>query len=260
MVTLTTSPPVRADHPEPLWVQAVDAILADIADGVLVAGMRLPPERELCTRLEISRVTLRKALLKLVDDGVLTSSHGRGWYVAGAAPRRDWPNSLESFSETADRMGLVASSSILRAQVAPATIDEAEELAIAPGTPLFHLDRVRMLNDVPIAMDESRVPAVLVPGFADVDFRHASLYEQLAAAGLDLQRAESTIEAREADAALAQHLAIEPGKPVLVMRQVAVDRSDRPIFASVIRYAGERYRLRTFFARSSAVVPRTESR
>jgi DNA-binding GntR family transcriptional regulator len=249
--TITAAPATRADSPNPLWMQAADAILADIADGVLVAGSRLPPERELCTRLSISRVTLRKALQRLVDDGVLESSHGRGWYVA-AATHREWPNSLESFSETADRMGLVASSRILRSEIAPATIDEAEELSIAPGTPLFHLERVRMLNQVPIAMDQSRVPASLVPDFADVDFRHASLYEQLAAAGLDLLRADSTIEAREADAELARNLTIEPGKPVLVMRQVVVDRADRPIFASVIRYAGDRYRLRTYFARSGA--------
>jgi GntR family transcriptional regulator len=238
---------------EPLWMQAADAILKDIVDGVLPVGSRLPPERELCANLLISRVTLRKALLRLVDDGVLTSSHGRGWYVAGGAQRRDWPNSLESFSETADRMGLVATSRVLRSGGAAATMDEAEELSIAPGTPLFQLDRVRMLNQVPIAMDQSRVPAALVPDFADVDFRHASLYEQLAGAGLDLLRADSTIEAREADPDLARNLEIEPGKPVLVMRQVVADGHARPIFASVIRYAGDRYRLRTFFARSGAI-------
>jgi DNA-binding GntR family transcriptional regulator len=253
MVQLDTFvPAVRADYPEPLWLQAVDYIQREIADGQLTPGMRLPPERELCTRLSVSRVTLRKALNKLVEDGVLQSFHGRGWYVAQAAIHKDWPNSLESFSETADRMGLVASSRILRSEVVPATIDEAEELSIAPGTPLFHLERVRMLNDVPIAIDDSRVPAVLAPGLDEIDFTTASLYEKLAGAGLDLSRADSTIEARGADLQLSANLAIEPGKPVLVMHQVVVDSAEHPVFASTIRYAGDRYRLRTFFARSGA--------
>lgn len=242
---------IRPDYPEPLWLQAVDYIRADIASGVLAVGMRLPPERELCIRLNISRVTLRKALLRLVDDGVLTSSHGRGWYVAGGN-QKDWPNSLESFSETADRMGLVATSRILRADTAPASFDEAEELSIAPGTQLFFLDRVRMLNQVPIAIDQSRVRANLVPGFESVDFSAASLYEELAAAGLDLARADSTIEARESDDFAATNLAIQVGKPVLVMHQVVVNSQDKPIFASTIQYAGDRYRLRTFFTRSAA--------
>ncbi|CAN5310221.1 GntR family transcriptional regulator [soil metagenome] len=248
-MTLTPTVP-RVDSADPLWIQAVDHITREIAEGRLVAGTRLPPERELCADLSISRVTLRKALSKLVDDGVLRSSHGRGWFVA-VGQQKDWPNSLESFSETAERMGLVASSRILRAEIAPATIDEAEELSIAPGTPLFHLERVRMLSQVPIALDDSRVPAALVPGFDAIDFTHASLYESLTRAGLDLLRAESTIEAKSADAYLAIHLAVEPGTPVLVMHQVVVDGSDRPIFSSSIRYAGDRYRLRTFFSRTA---------
>ena len=248
-MTLAPTAP-RADSADPLWIQAVDHITREIADGRLAAGTRLPPERELCADLSISRVTLRKALLKLVDDGVLRSSHGRGWFVA-AGQQKDWPNSLESFSETAERMGLVASSRILRAVIAPATIVEAEELSIAPGAPLFRLERVRMLNQVPIALDDSRVPAALVPGFDTIDFTHASLYESLTRAGLDLLRAESTIEAKPADQYLAAHLAVEPGTPVLVMHQVVVDGADRPIFSSRIRYAGDRYRLRTFFSRTA---------
>ena len=240
---------VFANHADPLWIQAVDHLSREISSGRLAAGSRLPPERELCAELNISRVTLRKALLRLVDDGVLRSSHGRGWFVA-VGQQKDWPNSLESFSETAERMGLVASSRILRAGVSPATIDEAEELSIAPGTPLFHLERVRMLSDVPIALDASRVPAALAPGFEAMDFTHASLYGALIAAGLDLLRAESTIESKPADAGLAVHLGVELGSPVLAMHQVVVDGADRPIFSSDIRYAGDRYRLRTSFSRS----------
>lgn len=242
---------VRTDYPDPLWVQAVDVIRRDVADGRLPVGSRLPPERELCEALSISRVTLRKALGRLVDEGVLRSSHGRGWFVA-ATGGTDWPNSLESFSETADRMGLRASSRILRQEVVAATIDEAEELSVAPGSPLFHLERVRLLDDVPIALDDSRVPAALVPGLEEIDFGLASLYERLAAQGLDPQRADSTIEARSADAYLATHLSVQPGTPVLVMHQVVVDSTEHPVLASTIRYAGERYRLRTFFARAFA--------
>ncbi|THG29604.1 GntR family transcriptional regulator [Naasia lichenicola] len=249
MTTFDAFPSMSALYPDPLWVQAVDHIAREIAEGRLPPGSRLPPERELCADLNISRVTLRKALQKLVEDGVLRSSHGRGWFVA-AGPQKDWPNSLESFTETAERMGLEASSRILRAEVAPATIDEAEELAIAPGTALFHLERVRMLSSAPIAIDDSRVPASMIPDASSIDFTRASLYEQLAGAGLDLARAESTIEARPADPYLALHLGIEPGSPILAMRQVVADAGDRPIFSSLIRYAGDRYRLRTSFSRT----------
>jgi DNA-binding GntR family transcriptional regulator len=241
---------IRSDYPEPLWIQAVNLINGEIATGVLQPGMRLPPERELCQQLGISRVTLRKALTKLVEDGVLNASHGRGWYVAQAAASKEWPNSLESFSETAKRMGLVGSSTVLRAEESPANLDEAERLFIAPGTPIFHLERVRLLNGVPIALDTTQVPSHLAPGLTAVDFTVASLYQELATAGVEPMRADATIEAQESDANAAALLDLAVGKPLLVMHQLAVDKAERPLFTSTIKYAGDRYRLRTFFART----------
>jgi GntR family transcriptional regulator len=250
MSTLESIGRIRPDHPEPLWVQAVDLITEQIATGVLKPGMRLPPERELCQLLNISRVTLRKALTSLVDDGVLNASHGRGWYVAARGASKEWPSSLESFTEAAHRMGLTPTSRVLRAEVAPANLDEADELSIAPGTPLFQLERIRFLNGVPIAVDNNVVPADSVPDFVDRDFSEESLYSALSQAGIEFLRADSTIEAREADAYLAEHLDLTVGKPVLAMHQIVYDRADKPLFASTIRYSGERYRMRTFFARS----------
>jgi GntR family transcriptional regulator len=240
---------LQSDNPEPLWLRAAETIREQVSEGALRPGSRLPPERDLCRRLDISRVTLRRALLQLVDDGVLRPSHGRGWYVA-SDERKDWPNSLESFSETAARMGLIATSVVLRADTAMATLDEAEALGVAPGALLFHLERVRMLDEVPIAIDRSIVPADLAPGLIDVDFHTESLYNTLATAGLVLTNAETTIEAREADATIAEHLRVAVGKPILVMHQTVLNPGDKPLFASTISYVGDRYRLRTSFARS----------
>lgn len=237
-------------YPEPLWIQAVNLIRSEIDRGVLRPGMRLAPERELCRQLGISRVTLRKALGHLVEEGVLSASHGRGWYVTQAVPKKEWPNSLESFSETAARMGLKPHSTVLMAQASPASIDEAERLAIAPGTPLFRLERVRLLDGVPIALDLTRIPLALVPGIEDIDFADRSLYATLSAAGVEPVRADSTIEATKADDRAAGRLDVAPGDPLLVMHQLAVGPDEEPLFVSTIQYAGDRYRLRTSFARS----------
>jgi GntR family transcriptional regulator len=247
---MSTTAPIRADNPDPLWVQAVNLLMQEIREGRLGEGSRLPPERELCAQLGISRVTLRKALGQLVDDGVLSPSHGRGWYVASSTPAKEWPNSLESFSETATRKGLHSTSVVLRAEPGSATIDEGEALAVAPGTPVFRLDRIRMLDDVPIALDRSIVPLAMLGDSAAADFAVDSLYERLQAAGHGPERADSTIEAIAADAAAAQHLGVEVGRPLLAMRQVAHAADGRPVSMSVIEYVGDRYRLRTVFARA----------
>lgn len=241
---------VLPGYPEPLWIQAVNVIRGEIDRGVLQPGGRLPPERELCQQLGISRVTLRKALGSLVEAGVLNPSHGRGWYVSQSTQKKEWPNSLESFSETATRMGLTPHSRVLRAETSPASIDEAEQLGIAPGTPLFRLERVRFLEGVPIALDLTRLRRALVPDIERVDFQDRSLYSTLSAAGVEPVRADSTIEATKADERAAEHLDLAPGDPVLVMRQLALNGLQEPLFVSTIQYAGDRYRLRTSFARS----------
>jgi GntR family transcriptional regulator len=244
---------IRADYPEPLWIQAVDVIRREIENGNLPAGSRLPPERELCLQLSISRATLRKALATLVDAEFLRPSHGRGWYIGAPTARKEWPSSLESFSETAARMGLPVESVVLRCEFAPANFDEAEQLGIAPGAPLFQLVRVRLLGGIRVALDSTSIPGALVGDISQRDFTVDSLYGALASAGLEPARADSTIEAQEADEATAAHLGVNRGTPMLILRQLAVDDAGRPLFSSTVNYAGERYRLRTSFARATTM-------
>lgn len=241
--------PQRAGGAEPLWSQTADLIAAQIESGELAAGARLPAERELCAQLDISRVTLRKALAHLVNRGVLTSSHGRGWFVTAAtpAPEREWPNDLESFTATARRKHMRPGSLVMLHDVQPASLDDAERLLVPAGTPLLRLERVRLLNDVRIAVDLSLVPVALAPGLADVDFSTASLFEELRDRGVQLDRSVVTIEARGADPALAAELEMAEGTPVLVLDQTIYGRDQRPVLLSTVRYSGERYRLRTTF-------------
>jgi GntR family transcriptional regulator len=103
---------------------------------------------------------------------------------------------------------------------------------------------------VPIALDTTVVPTHIAPQLATTDFTTASLYDTLLKAGVEPLRADATIEAKEADAEAAARLNLDIGKPLLVMRQLALDAAERPLFISTISYAGDRYRLRTFFARS----------
>ncbi|GAB3159007.1 GntR family transcriptional regulator [Microbispora hainanensis] len=239
---------IASDSPEPLWVQAAELIERRVREGALASGRRLPAERELCNQMGISRVTLRRALQHLVEQGVLRSSHGRGWYVAGR-PDRDWPNSLESFTETARRKALTATSRVIRAEVKEASLDEADQFGVAAGTRLFVLERVRMLDGVPVGVDSSRVVLNVAPRLPETDFGKASLIEELTAGGAEPVVAQSVIEAKGCPEGIAEHLDLTPGDPVLVMHQSMVDAVGRVVLVSTITYRGDRYRLRTSFVR-----------
>lgn len=244
---------LAGDRPDPLWSRVADSISSAIVDGRYPVGARLPAERELCEQLDVSRVTLRRALRHLVQVGAVASHQGRGWFVAGAGhgDRGDWPSRLESFSETAARLGLTPSSSVLAADRELAALDDAEALAIAPGTPVLRIKRVRRLDGVPTALDTALVPESVAPGLLEVDFTTESLYSALAERGAGVQRAESVLEARPADTEASTALGIPAGAPMLVIRQVVLDDHGRTVLLSIVEYAGDRYRLRTTFTRSA---------
>ncbi|MET0813331.1 MAG: GntR family transcriptional regulator [Microbacterium sp.] len=253
-----SAPVLTSARAEPAWQRTARSVERRIGDGTWPQGTRLPSERELCVELDVSRVTLRRALDDLERHGLISARRGRGWFV-GAEPappandaRTEWPNSLESFTETAARLGLEASSRVTRSQVVPATLDEAEQLQLVAGMPLLHLDRIRSLGGIPVLRDRSRVPVALVPRIETIDFAHGSMYAVLSSAGLAPAYAETTLEARAAEADLAAELSIEPGSAVLVMKELVHAADGRPVLASDIHYAGERYRLRTVFARTNA--------
>ncbi|MFI6321034.1 GntR family transcriptional regulator [Nonomuraea sp. NPDC050556] len=239
--------PQRDTSPEPLWSQTADLILEEIERRGLGPGAKLPPERELCAHLDISRVTLRKALTHLVERGIVTASHGRGWFVAAPVSAREWPKDLESFTATAHRKHMRPGSVVLVHEVRPASLDEADRLAVPAGSPILDLQRIRLLNDVRIAVDRTVAVASLAPGLEQVDFTSASLFAELRERGVALDRSEAIIEARSADDALAGHLGIEPRASVLVLDQTIYTREQRPVLLSTVEYSGDRYRLRTTF-------------
>jgi GntR family transcriptional regulator len=232
----------------PLYQQVRDALADHIAAGRWRPGQRLPSERRLCETFGISRVTVRRALTSLVEEGLLEVAAGRGWFVA-TGPLSEPPNLLLSFTAMARARGLEPSAVVREHTVRGASMDEAETLRMAPGAELVHLERVRLLDGISVAVDRSVVPLARCPILAQADFTRASLYEVLREhAGLVPSYADTTVEAVAAGEELARLLDLSPSWPVLVTTQTTFDQHERPLEASRIVYRGDRYRFRARLA------------
>lgn len=120
----------------------------------------------------------------------------------------------------------------------------ATRFEIAPGSELFHLERLRLLDGYEFAWADSVVPVARVPNISTVDFSTASLYETLREAGAEPIRAEYTIWAATADEQTAHLLAISPGDAVLVAATATFDHS-RLVETSIVKYRADRYRMQT---------------
>jgi GntR family transcriptional regulator len=240
--------PEMLDRLQLRYKRVEDSLAEEISRGRRSPGSRLPPERALAEHFGVSRVTLRRALGELEGAGIV-ARHPGGWVVAGS-PTGEPPNALMSFSEMAASRGLTAGGRVLELHVRPATIDEAEALSLAPGAPLFELERLRLMDDVPIMIDRSAVPLSLAPDLVEVDFSGASLYDELEERhGLRPARARFAVEAVAADERQSALLDLQPGEPVLRCQQLTEDETGRPIEMCEMIYRGDRYRFRATLVR-----------
>ena len=212
--------------------------------GTLEAGAAVPTERELARAWETSRTTVRQALADLVAEGRLVRRQGSGTYVA--EPKITWPLYLASFTEQVKASGFVPSSQILAAQRVPAGAELAERLRVAPRTPLHRIERLRLADNWPIAVETSWLPAQRFPGLVRLIRTHGSLIQTL---GDHYQTyfatAEETIETAPATPREAGPLQVDVGAPMLVVTRQNFDADATVVELGRTWFRGDRVTLVT---------------
>jgi GntR family transcriptional regulator len=217
--------------------------LADaLRRGVFAAGSRLPGERSLADQFQVSRMTLRKALQRLAEEGVLESVLGSGWFVSPQVVGEP-PSVLQTFTEMAAARGLRATSHVLAQHVRPASTEEAGRLRITVGSDVLELARLRGMDGFPICVDTAVLPVDVAGSLLEVDLEDRSLYAELEArCGVRIERSSFTVRAEVADRQLAAQLGVEPGWPLLVGQEVGYAAGGRPVLAGQTSYRGDAYR------------------
>jgi GntR family transcriptional regulator len=215
---------LNTDARTPLYQQLVERLEQDIRHGVYGADKALPSERALVDLFGVSRVTARKAIDVLVAQGRVLRRHGAGNFVA---PRLAQTLSrVSSFSQELRQRGVQPSSRWLARDVRAGTARECEQLALAWPAQVAGLERLRLADGVPVALEISALPLPLLP---TPDTLQDSLYEHLAATGNAPVRALQHIRALNADAQLARLLDLPLATALLWVTRTAYRASDEPV-------------------------------
>jgi GntR family transcriptional regulator len=211
-------------HHTPLYLQLARNIENAIHAGQWKAEEALPSERNLSEALGISRVTARKAMEVLFDQGLIRRNQGSGTYIT---PRMEQPLSrLSSFSEMLRSKGFKPSSSWIKRSIDHPSHTELIRLSLSPTEKVVRMKRLRKADGVVMAIELSTIPARLLP---DPQAIGDSLYEYLDAIGRPVVRALQHVSAINASATDARMVGIEPGTAMLLMTRTGFLEDNTPI-------------------------------
>jgi GntR family transcriptional regulator len=223
---------IAVDHEKPVayHTQVYEALEKLITTKRLRAGDQLPGEPKLCQIFGVSRPVIRQALDQLMRDGLVTRVMGKGTFVTEPKIREGLVGSLTGFHEDMIRQGYTPVSRTLKQALIPATEKIAAHLRLPVGTEVIELRRLRFVNNSPIQLLSTYLPATLCPIVLHADFTYQSLYALLRTeCGVTIASGKRSIEAVLANKEEARLLEIPLGAPLILLDSVTYDDSGRAI-------------------------------
>lgn len=218
----------------PLYRQIKQRLLAEIGEGTYVEGGLLPTESQLCDIYGVSRITVRRAISELQDEGVLEKRPGKGTFVSVQRIVTSLVK-LNGFTETYSALGADPHNQLLSIETLPA--DEATSLALALPllTPVLLVRRLIRTRKGPITIDQSYFEHERFPGLAHELRDDVSLYGLLRQKfGLEVVHSKRHINVRLAGQLDRQMLGCNLGEPLFDMEKIVYDSLMRPLQRSLL--------------------------
>ncbi len=227
----------------PLYQQLYEILRGKIRHGEWGPGAMIPPESELVRQYVVSRVTVRQALDALAREGLVSRQRGRGTFVAHPTVEKGMTR-IVSFTQDMRERGLEPATEVLAQGLVTAPPEVAERLQCGADCELARLERLRLANGEPMALEESYLVHSYCPGVLNGDYSAVPLRDALEREyGIRLVRARQVIRALPATKRLARLLKIRFKAPVLCIERVSYSQQHLPVEFLRIHYRGDRYTL-----------------
>jgi len=225
----------------PVYAQIADALRALLRSGAIPVATPLPPERTLCEQFGISRMTLRQAYDVIEREGLIESHRGRGTFVAPQRMRKE-QQEMRSFTEEIRARGAVPSSRLLAFRHAKQASSDREFFGLPESALLYEIERVRLADGVPVAVELIHIPQYLAPNLDRFNFVSQSIYQILEENyGLELAHCTEHISAGRPTRKQKQLLQVPAGAAVLVVDRRTYSDKETPLELANTTYRGDLY-------------------
>lgn len=223
----------------------------------------LPGELALMSRFGVARVTVRRALSQLADEGLIQREPGRGTRPVKARVNEVQMQAstmatgkqakLTGLLENLVTMGLRTKVKVLTVERLRAPVDVATALQLSGQAWVQKAERVRSTPEGPLSHITTWVPDAISAGFGKRELAQKPILVLLEESGVKVGRAEQTISARLADVGMARHLDVSVGSALLAVRRLIYDEDDRPIQWLHGLYRPDRYEYQMQLSRVGSI-------
>jgi GntR family transcriptional regulator len=227
--------------PIPLYYQLKKQILTLIQNTTIQEGDMLPPEKEFCSLLKVSRPTIRQAFTELVNEGYLNRYKGKGTFVSKSKVDDRFFSKLETFHDEMTAKGLTPHTKLIALKKLFGPLEANERLGISLDAPILYISRLRSVDNIPLVYVETFLPYEQYEKLMEVDFNTTSLYDSLEKLyQTRVNRVRREIEAINAPRKEAELLHIARNKAISLVKTVAYsDKFSSPVEFSIARYRGD---------------------
>lgn len=231
--------PLSKSEATPLYLQLQHALRGAIERSKADFDVAIPTERWLAEHFEVSRITVRKAISGLVEEGMLDRRQGAGTFVVGARVEKSF-SKISSFTQDMISRGRKPRSAWISRSAGTVTPEESLSLGLSPGTQVYRFHRIRYADDQSMALEYSTVPAGAI---RSIDAVVNSLYDALAETGYIPVRALQRVRAVAFTVEQAEALGIEVGSPGLFIERRGFLADGRTAEFTQSYYRGDAYDL-----------------
>lgn len=217
------------DPVTPLHHQVYVVLRQQIEEGQYLADSPIPSEHELSNTFQVSRITVRRALDRLKQEGYVSRSRGRGTFARAPTATPALSANLRGIFENLMAMGLRTKVRLIEFGYVPAPPAVAAKLRLSPGALVQRAVRVRYHENIPFSHLTTYLPEDIGRHYDEKEMADKPLLLLLERAGIKVTAAEQTLSAKLADTIVGPLLEVETGSPLIWAKRLVTDQDDRPV-------------------------------
>lgn len=228
------------NSPVPLYYQIIEDIKAQLKEGRLSSGEKLPTEQWLCQHYDVSRVTIRKALSELIASGLVQGKRGKGYYVTTPDINLSIAH-MASLHKALTSSGVISTSRILSIRTVSAPPIMVRSTGIDYGEDVIEIHRIRYANGSPISDQTSFLIEKMCRDLPLENLTTCSLYDMFQEHGIEIGYSNQTFMAALPDDTLKKNLQLTDDRALLSIHAAVFTTDNRVVEYSINKYVPDRY-------------------